>query len=116
MFDRELRFVLAAGQPLARHGDPPAYRQGQFLGDAFPMDVWRQIEPLCRSALAGETRSREIWTAERSHCLMVDIGPLPAGGSDDGPEGARPAERRGGRGARHHRAPASGRCSQTLSR
>jgi diguanylate cyclase (GGDEF)-like protein/PAS domain S-box-containing protein len=80
VFDRELRFVLAAGQALARHGDPPAYRKGQFLGEAFPMDVWRQIEPLCHSALAGETRSREVWTAERGHCLMVDMGPLPEHG------------------------------------
>jgi diguanylate cyclase (GGDEF)-like protein/PAS domain S-box-containing protein len=76
VFDQELRFVLAAGQALARHGDPPAYREGQFVGDAFPMDLWELIEPLCRSALAGETRSREIWTAEHRHCLMVDVGPL----------------------------------------
>jgi diguanylate cyclase (GGDEF)-like protein/PAS domain S-box-containing protein len=90
IFDQELRFVLAAGQALARQGDPPAYRQGQLLGDAFPMDLWRKIEPLCRSALAGETRSREIWTAERGHCLMVDVGPLgkrgpAAGGVVPGP-------------------------------
>ncbi len=89
VFDRELRFILAAGQPLTRRGDPPAYRQGQFLGDAFPMDLWRQIEPLCRSALAGDTRSREIWTSQRSHCLMVDIGPLPQHGA--GAEGPGPA-------------------------
>jgi len=83
LFDEELRFVLAAGQALARHGDPPAYRPGQFLGDAFPMDLWRQIEPLCRSALAGETRSREIWTSGRDHCLMIDMGPLPGHASAD---------------------------------
>ncbi len=88
VFDRELRFVLAAGQALARHGDPPAYRKGQFLREAFPMDVWRQIEPLCHSALAGETRSREVWTAEQGHCLMVDMGPLP--GHDPVPDGQGP--------------------------
>jgi diguanylate cyclase (GGDEF)-like protein/PAS domain S-box-containing protein len=82
VFDQDLRFVLAAGQALDRQGDPPAYRKGQYLGDAFPMDVWRLIEPLCRSALAGQTRSREIWTAERRHCLMVDMGPLPLSGSE----------------------------------
>jgi len=88
VFDEELRFILAAGQALARQGDPPAYRQGQLLEDAFPMDLWRKIEPLCRSALAGETRSREIWAAERGHCLMVDVGPLPKrapGAGADGP-------------------------------
>jgi diguanylate cyclase (GGDEF)-like protein/PAS domain S-box-containing protein len=75
-FDQELRFVLAAGQALERKGDPSACREGQFVGDAFPASVWRLIEPLCRSALAGETRSREIWTTEHRHCLMVDVGPL----------------------------------------
>jgi diguanylate cyclase (GGDEF)-like protein/PAS domain S-box-containing protein len=83
VFDDELRFVLAAGQALARQGDPPAYRPGQFLADAFPMDLWMQIEPLCRSALAGETRSREIWTTGRDHCLMIDMGPLPGHGAAD---------------------------------
>jgi diguanylate cyclase (GGDEF)-like protein/PAS domain S-box-containing protein len=75
-FDQELRFVLAAGQALERKADPAACREGQFVGDAFPASVWRLIEPLCRSALAGETRSREIWTTEHRHCLMVDVGPL----------------------------------------
>jgi len=76
VFDHDLRFVLTAGQALERNGHPPAYREGQFVGDAFPKDVWRMIEPLCRSALGGETRSREIWTAEHRYCLMVDVGPL----------------------------------------
>ncbi len=89
-FDHELRFVLAAGQALDRHGDPPAYREGQFVGDAFPMELWRLIEPLCRSALAGETRSREIWTAERRHCLMVDMGPLRLNGAPAQADGSAP--------------------------
>jgi diguanylate cyclase (GGDEF)-like protein/PAS domain S-box-containing protein len=76
VFDHDLRFVLAAGQALERHGDPPAYREGQFVGDAFAQDVWAAIEPLCRSALDGETRSRELWTADEKHCLMIDVGPL----------------------------------------
>jgi diguanylate cyclase (GGDEF)-like protein/PAS domain S-box-containing protein len=88
VFDEELRFVLAVGQALARRGDPPAYRPRQFLKDAFPMDLWRQIEPLCRSALAGETRTREIWTTGRDHCLMIDVGPLSAQGSAEKAAGA----------------------------
>jgi diguanylate cyclase (GGDEF)-like protein/PAS domain S-box-containing protein len=76
VFDQELRFVLAAGQALERQGNPPACREGEFVGDAFPAGLWTLIEPLFRSALDGETRSREIWTAERRHCLMVDVGPL----------------------------------------
>jgi diguanylate cyclase (GGDEF)-like protein/PAS domain S-box-containing protein len=76
VFDRELRFVLAAGEVLRRKGDPPACGEGQFVGDAFPPDVWTLMEPLFRSALAGETRSREIWSDEQRFCLMVDVGPL----------------------------------------
>jgi diguanylate cyclase (GGDEF)-like protein/PAS domain S-box-containing protein len=76
VFDQALCFVLAAGQALERQGNPPACREGQPVGDAFPASVWKLIEPLFRSALDGETRSREIWTSERQHCLMVDVGPL----------------------------------------
>jgi diguanylate cyclase (GGDEF)-like protein/PAS domain S-box-containing protein len=38
--------------------------------------VWTIMEPLFRSALAGETRSREIWSEGQRFCLMVDVGPL----------------------------------------
>jgi diguanylate cyclase (GGDEF)-like protein/PAS domain S-box-containing protein len=76
VFDQELRFVLAAGHGLERLEDPSACAEGRLVEDALPADLWERIEPLCRSALQGETRSREIWTAERRHCLMVDVGPL----------------------------------------
>ena len=80
VFDEELRFVLSAGQALARSGSASAtFRAGQLIADAFPADLWRQIEPLCRSALQGETRSRELWTTDGRHGLMVDIGPLRPG-------------------------------------
>jgi diguanylate cyclase (GGDEF)-like protein/PAS domain S-box-containing protein len=75
-FDRELRFILAAGPALARMGNPAVCGQGQLLADAFPAEVWGPIEPLFRSALAGEIRSREVWTAGQRHCLMIDVGPL----------------------------------------
>ena len=85
VFDQELRFVRAAGQALERKGDPSIFREKQFVGDAFPTELWEPIEPLCRSALAGETRSREVWTAGQRHCLMVDVGPLR---QHDSPPGA----------------------------
>jgi diguanylate cyclase (GGDEF)-like protein/PAS domain S-box-containing protein len=86
VFDRELCFVLAAGRALERLGNPLARREGQFLGDAFPAELWAQMQPLCRSALQGETRSREIWTAERQHCLALDVGPLRLHDSPAGSE------------------------------
>ncbi len=80
VFDEELRFVLSAGQALARSGSASAtFRAGQLIADAFPADLWRLMEPLCRSALQGETRSRELWTTDGRHGLMVDIGPLRPG-------------------------------------
>lgn len=76
VFDRQLRFVLTAGQAIERMGDPEICREGNHLADAFPAEFWERFEPLFSSALEGETRTREIWTAEERHCLMVDAGPL----------------------------------------
>jgi diguanylate cyclase (GGDEF)-like protein/PAS domain S-box-containing protein len=75
VFDTELRFLLTAGQPLQRLGNPSAFAEGCALAEAFPREVWRTIGPLFGSALAGETRSREVWTPDE-HCLLVDVGPL----------------------------------------
>ena len=76
VFDRQLRFVLTAGQAIERMGDPEICREGNYVADAFPAEFWERFEPLFSSALEGETRTREIWTAEERHCLMVDAGPL----------------------------------------
>jgi diguanylate cyclase (GGDEF)-like protein/PAS domain S-box-containing protein len=78
VFDRELRFILAAGQTFVHDagGESAACREGAFVGDAFPESLWKLIEPLCRSALEGETRSREIYSADDKRSLMVDVGPL----------------------------------------
>jgi diguanylate cyclase (GGDEF)-like protein/PAS domain S-box-containing protein len=92
VFDSELRFVRAAGQALERLGESDSVGRGRLVGDALPADLWRTIEPLLRSALEGETRTREIWTAGQRHCLMVDVGPLRL--ADTGSE--RPGEVLGG--------------------
>jgi diguanylate cyclase (GGDEF)-like protein/PAS domain S-box-containing protein len=87
VFDRDLRFVVTAGQAVARLGEPASCRPGEPLAGAFPAGVWAQAEPLLRSALRGETRSREIWTAGQHHCLMLNVGPLRvADGEDAGEE------------------------------
>jgi diguanylate cyclase (GGDEF)-like protein/PAS domain S-box-containing protein len=82
VFDSELRFVLRADHTLgpatrkASRRKAPPHREGQPIADAFPAELWQLIEPLCRSALEGETRSRELWTVDERHGLMVDVGPL----------------------------------------
>jgi diguanylate cyclase (GGDEF)-like protein/PAS domain S-box-containing protein len=79
VFDSDLCFIRTAGQALERLGDPDNCREGKPLAEALPSNLWRTIEPLLRSALAGETRSREIWTPAQQHCVMVDVGPLALG-------------------------------------
>jgi PAS domain S-box-containing protein len=91
VFDKELRFVLSAGHALEHLGDTGVYREGESLQGTFPAALWKLVEPLFRSALDGETRSREIWTPEQRHCLMVDVGPLRLDGSTGGEEGTNVA-------------------------
>ena len=76
VFDTDLRLILAAGHALGRKAGSPIYREGRSLADAFPAELWRQIEPLCRSALQGDTRSRRIHTADGRQRLVIDVGPL----------------------------------------
>ncbi len=76
VFDSDLRLILAAGHALGRREGSPIYREGKPLADAFPAELWQQIEPLCRSALQGDTRSRAIQTADGRRRLMIDVGPL----------------------------------------
>ncbi|HEX3518829.1 MAG TPA: diguanylate cyclase [Solirubrobacteraceae bacterium] len=82
VFDRDLRFVVTAGQAFERLGKPSSYGEGRPVSGAFPAEVWREVEPLFNSALDGETRSREVWTESQRHCLMVDVGPLRMNGPD----------------------------------
>jgi diguanylate cyclase (GGDEF)-like protein/PAS domain S-box-containing protein len=76
VFDSDLRFTLVAGHTLAPGQDPSVYSEGRPVSEAFPPELWREIEPLCRSALQGETRSRRIRTADGAHHLTIDVGPL----------------------------------------
>lgn len=86
VFDRQLRFVLTAGQALERMGQPEICGEGQYVADAFPPEFWEHFEPLFSSALEGETRTREVWTADERHCLMVDAGPLCRDGGPATPD------------------------------
>jgi diguanylate cyclase (GGDEF)-like protein/PAS domain S-box-containing protein len=81
VFDSELRFVRTAGRALERLGDPDRCSAGRPLVEALPGELWRAIEPLLRSALTGETRSREIWMAGGRHCVTLDVGPLQLNGA-----------------------------------
>jgi diguanylate cyclase (GGDEF)-like protein/PAS domain S-box-containing protein len=88
VYDRDLSVVALAGHALQRLSDPDACRPGQPLARALPGELWQRMQPLLASALAGETRSREIWLAGSERCLSLDAGPLVAG-----ERGQRPADR-----------------------
>jgi diguanylate cyclase (GGDEF)-like protein/PAS domain S-box-containing protein len=76
VFDADLRFTLVAGHALQRHPDRAVYREGALIAQAFPAELWQEIEPLCRSALEGDTRSRKILAPDGAHHLTIDVGPL----------------------------------------
>jgi diguanylate cyclase (GGDEF)-like protein/PAS domain S-box-containing protein len=84
VFDRNLRFVVTAGQAIERAGNDRLFEPGQPVQGAFPAELWGSLETLFRSALEGETRTREIWMAEQRHCLKVDVGPLDGLSFDGG--------------------------------
>ncbi len=84
VFDAQLRVVVHAGKPLAPGEGRERAQPGQALEPIFPPELWRELERLFRSALTGETRSREVWTAAHTRCLLVDVGPLRIGEADHG--------------------------------
>jgi len=88
VFDTDTRFIVTAGHALERLGSPLAHREGEPVAGAFPPELWSVLEPIFESALEGETRSREVWTADERHCLRVDVGPLCLDGSGRAQEGA----------------------------
>jgi diguanylate cyclase (GGDEF)-like protein/PAS domain S-box-containing protein len=95
VFDRELRLIVAAGRTLEQGtaSEAAVCGEGALVADAFPESLWKLMQPLFRSALEGETRSREIWSADDSRSLMVDVGPLRVDGAAEQVDGA--AERAG---------------------
>jgi diguanylate cyclase (GGDEF)-like protein/PAS domain S-box-containing protein len=88
VFDRQLRFVRTAGSAIERLAGMGIADEGSYVADAFPTHVWESFEPLFSSAIEGETRSREIWTADERHCLMVDAGPLCGDAGPAAPDGS----------------------------
>ncbi len=76
VFDRDLRYVLAAGHALEHEGLSARELEGMPAEEVLVGERWATFEPLYRSALAGDTRSLEIWSADDTRCYQVDVGPL----------------------------------------
>ena len=73
VFDQDLRFILAAGQALAREGFDIAELEGRPMAEALPAERWAFWEPIYRAALRGEPASLEIRGADSDRWYHVDV-------------------------------------------
>ncbi len=87
VLDRDLRYVLAAGEALADNGYDPAVMEGRHATDVISRERWIIYEPLVRGALAGVPSSSVQFSEDRSRSYQVDVHPL----GDDGGEVAAAA-------------------------
>ena len=60
VFDRDLRYVLAAGAGLRRVGLSPASLIGKRLADLYPADSVGYVQPFYERAFAGEEVEFEL--------------------------------------------------------
>jgi PAS domain S-box-containing protein len=65
LFDRELRYLLVDGAGLADLGMTKDRMEGKQISQVFPPEVARNIEPLYRSVLAGQSKTMEAAVADR---------------------------------------------------
>jgi diguanylate cyclase (GGDEF)-like protein/PAS domain S-box-containing protein len=76
VFDQELRYVVAGGQGLEQEELGPGDLEGTPAVEVLVGERWETYEPLYRSALNGESRTLEIWSADDTCCYQVEVGPL----------------------------------------
>jgi diguanylate cyclase (GGDEF)-like protein/PAS domain S-box-containing protein len=82
VFDQELRYVVAGGQALEQEELGPGDLEGTPAVEVLVGERWETYEPLYRSALNGESRSLEIWSADDTCCYQVEVGPLRGSGGE----------------------------------
>ena len=76
MYDRDLRFTLAAGPALAEAGWVGEDIEGRTLAEVAPPGQAETLEGLYRSALRGETRSLEYRSSTSRHAFLLRIAPV----------------------------------------
>jgi diguanylate cyclase (GGDEF)-like protein/PAS domain S-box-containing protein len=84
VFDRELKYILAAGRAPGHHGLKPEELEGQMAEEVLGPDWWEIYGPLYRAALDGDARSLEIWSNDGTRCFLVEVGPLHDADQDIG--------------------------------
>jgi two-component system sensor histidine kinase/response regulator len=75
VFDRDLRYVLVAGQAVHQAGLDPAELEGRLAAEVLPADRWASYEPMYRAALRGDSTSVELGGLRGSRWYRVDVGP-----------------------------------------
>jgi len=79
VFDRDLRYLYAAGAGLARVGLTPEMLIGRRLDDLFPADSVDPVRPFYARAFAGETVSFALPVFEREYSVRASPLPQPDG-------------------------------------
>lgn len=78
VFDTDLRYVVARGRAVRRHGFLPEKLEGRLAKEALTPDRWAFYEPMYRGALNGETQSIEVMSPDDQRRYLVEVGPLRA--------------------------------------
>jgi diguanylate cyclase (GGDEF)-like protein/PAS domain S-box-containing protein len=76
MYDRDLRFTMAAGPALSEAGWVREDIEGRTVAEVAPPGRAGTLESLYRSALRGETRSLEYRSATSRRAFMLRLSPV----------------------------------------
>jgi diguanylate cyclase (GGDEF)-like protein/PAS domain S-box-containing protein len=76
VFDRELRYVLAAGQALQSHGYEAAELEGKRLADFMSGPALERLTTHYEAALAGERTRFEHQTADGTRVYDIEVAPI----------------------------------------
>lgn len=80
VFDRDLRYLYAAGRGLEQAGLVPDSLVGRRLADMFPADSVAYVRPFYERALAGETIVFDLPVFGRSYTIHASPLREPRGG------------------------------------
>jgi PAS domain S-box-containing protein len=76
LFDHDLRLLLSEGDRMHAHGYAPEELEGRLLEDVVPPAMFERLAPEYRAALAGESRSFDLDSADGTASYWVQMAPL----------------------------------------
>jgi PAS domain S-box-containing protein len=75
VFDRDLRYLLVAGEPLAERGLDPAAMEGNAIEQVLPAQWWNALAPPFRAALAGERGRVDLQSLDGRQTYEIEVVP-----------------------------------------